>query len=140
MSRYLVPPRAPEQISKTKTRVHDLERRLSRPVPTPTGYVAKFSLHGGLFVVESGIELHPSGATLQLVYAIVKVAADTGTTTLSLRKNGTEFEQLRLPAGVRYNEAVVSVPFAARTDEFTLAITAVGDGIATLTAYGLFDR
>jgi hypothetical protein len=139
MSRFLVPPRAGEQISNTKSRVHDLERRLSRAIPERIGYVAKFSLHGGLYEVESGIELHPGGGKLQLVYAVLVEPGSTRT-VLSLTKNGTEFSQLILPATVDYNEQVVSLQFAARTDRLQVVVAEAGTGAETLTVYGLFDR
>ncbi len=139
MSRYLVPPRAPEQISRTKGRVHDLERRLSRAIPEPLGYVAKFSLHGALYAIESAVELHPTGGKLQLVYAVLDTPGTTAT-TLSLRKNGTEFSQLILPPTVIYNEQVVSLQFSARIDRFQTVIVTPGAGAATLTVFGLFDQ
>lgn len=139
MSRHLVPPRAPEQLSRTKNRVHDLERRLARAIPEQGGYVAKWSLHGILYVSESGIELHPSGGRLILLYAVLVTAGSTAT-ELELLKNGAVVGNLNLPATRRYNEEVVSVECAARTDELQIGITQAGTDADTLTVFGLFDR
>lgn len=139
MSGHLLPPRPGQQLSNTKGRVHDLERRLSRAIPPQPGYLAKFSLAGLLYVSESGIELHPTGGRLVLVYATL-VTAGTTITEVSIRKNGVEFEVLKLPATRRYNEVVVSSEFSARADELQVAITEAGDDAETLTVFGLFDR
>ena len=139
MTRHLVPPRPGEQLSNTKGRVHDLERRLARAIPERVGFVAKFSLNGILYESVSGNEVHPTGGRLILVYATL-VEAGTSTTVLELRKNGTTFATLKLPAGVAYNELVVSQEFAPRTDTLRVAITSAGVDADTITAYGLFDR
>lgn len=138
MTGHLVPPRPGEQLSRTKGRVHDLERRLQRASAKPLGYVAKFSLHGELYESLSGVELHPTGGRLQLVYAVLDEAGDD-TTELDLLKNGTRFQGLKLPGGVAYNEVVVANDFNARTDEFQVEIVAAGLNAVTITVYGLFD-
>jgi hypothetical protein len=139
MTKHLLPPRPGQQLSNTKGRVHDLERRLARAIPEQRGYLAKFSLAGTLFVSESGYEMHPYGGRLILVYATLVVAGDD-TTVLSIRKNDAEFAELKLPATRRYNEYVTSTEFAARADTLQVAITTVGANAESLTVFGLFDR
>ena len=139
MTGSLVPPRNAEQISRTKHRVADLERRLARPIPTPTGYIAKFSFHGRLYVSTSGIDVHPSGGRLLNVYGYLDTAGTT-TTVVSLLKNGTSFGLLKFPAGVTYNEYVVSVDFSGRKDEFQVSITSAGSGAKSISIFGQFDH
>lgn len=139
MTGSLVPPRSAEQISRTKSRVTDLERRLARPNPSPTGYVAKFSLHGSLYISTSGIDSHPTGGRLLHVYGYLDVAGST-TTVVSLLKNGTSFGYLKFPSGVTYNEYVVSIDFSARKDEFQVSITSAGTGAKSLSVFGQFDN
>lgn len=139
MTGSLVPPRNAEQISRTKIRVNDLERRLARPIPTPIGYIAKFSLHGSLFVSTSGADLHPTGGRLILVYGALDTAGAT-TTSVSLRKNGVEFDVLSFPPGQIHNEVSVSVLFSPRQDEFQVAITSAGTGAKSLSIFGQFDH
>jgi hypothetical protein len=139
MTRSLVPPRNDEQISRTKSRVNDLERRLARPVRTPLGYIAKFSLHGGLYVSTSGVDAHPTGGRLVNVYGYLDTAGTT-TTVVSLLKNGISFGLLKFPSGVVYNELVVSLDFSARKDEFQVSITSVGSGARSLSVFGQFDH
>lgn len=139
MTGHLVPPRSGEQISQTKTRVHDLERRLSRGSITPLGYIAKFSLHGVLYVSTSGVDAHPTGARLTLVYGYLDTAGTT-TTTVSLLKNGVNFGYLKFLSGVTYNELVVSTAFSARKDEFQVALTTAGTGARSISIFGEFDH
>ena len=139
MTGHLVPPRSGEQIGQTKSRVHDLERRLARGSTTPLGYVAKFSLHETLYVSTSGVDCHPTGGRLTLVYGHLDTAGTT-TTVVELRKNGAAFGNLKFPSGVTYNELVVSTAFAARKDEFQVAITTAGTGAKTLSVFGQFDH
>ena len=139
MTGSLVPPRNAEQISHTKSRVTDLERRLARGIPAPVGYIAKFSLHGALFVSTSGIDSHPTGGRLLYVYGYLDTAGTT-TTVVDLLRNGVSFGNLKFPSGVTYNEYIVSVDFAGRKDEFQVGITTVGTGAQSLSVFGQFDH
>jgi hypothetical protein len=138
MTKSILPPRVPQQIGRTKGRVSDLERRLARAQPQPLPYVAKFSLGGPLYASTSGAEYHPRGGRLIMMRADLNTAG-TDTTTLLFLKNGTQFAQLLLPAGRRYNELVVSVPFSAWSDRLQVEIDSVGNEADTLTVYGEFD-
>lgn len=138
MTEKLNRPSAIREISTTKHRVHTLERRLFGQGAQTNGYVAKWSLGGPLYISESGPEIHPRGGRLLAIYAGLRDAGTT-TTTLSIRKNGSEIAQLNLLANVTYNEVQVSVPFAARFDTATVAITAAGSGANSISVFGVFD-
>lgn len=142
MTTGLTPPTLAGQLGGTKGRVHALERRLARGIPPQPGFTAKFSLHGGLYLSTSGIEKHPTGGRLILVYAVLVVAGTTPT-VIDVLKNGTPMaapSTLTLPAGVRQNELVVSSAFSARGDELQVEITTAGSDAESLTVYGVFDR
>lgn len=138
MTKALHPPESSQQLGRTKQRVHALERAL-RKHRTPPGYRAKFSLHGRLFLSESGPEVHPDGGTLQLVWAVLRVAGTTAT-VLSLRKNGVEFDQLTLAVAAKYAELPCNTEFRVRQDQLTIAIITAGADAREITVYGGFDR
>jgi len=142
MSKSLRPPTVANQVGSTKTRVHDLERRLAKKPLTPAdipGYIAKFSLAGPLVASRSGSEVHPHGGRLILLYAVINTPGES-TTTLDFLKNQTVFSTMNLLLGVGYNEIVVNMPFSARKDELQVEITVAGTGSDTLSVFGQFDK
>lgn len=139
MSEYLKRPTQAGQISSTKSRVHTIERRLLDKPRKPAVYIAKWSLGGAIYLSESGFEVHPSGGILIRVYATLLVAGTT-TTTLSFKKNENAIATLKLTNGVRFNETMLSIPFASNSDLLNVEITAAGSGADTLSVFGEFDR
>lgn len=140
MTGQLRPPRMSNQLSATKGRVQDLERRLARATPAIPPHLARFSAHGPVALGLSGPDSHPSGGQLVLVWAKLSVAGSTNT-VVDLLRNGVPFTNpIILTPGNTHAELVVSQRFSARVDAFQVEVTSAGTGAESITVFGQFDR
>ena len=139
MTADLVPPRITEQMSQSKERIDALERRLNLGYRDPLPYIAKFSLWGELTETVSGIEQHPFGGRLVLVYANLDTAGTT-VTTVDILKNAQLLDRLSMPAGVTHAEVRMEVGFSALGDTLQMGIDTAGADAETITVFGIFDR
>jgi hypothetical protein len=101
------------------------------------GYVAKFYHDGVLAASVSGIEVHPTGATL-IGFLCYLGTAGTTDTEIDVLKNGVVLDSIVIAASTRRAEVAVSEPFRAWHDELQVEITTPGDGAERLTVYGRF--
>ena len=138
MTKYITPPSLPDQVSRTKTRLHVVERRLAKPTPIVPGYISKWSIMGELVAEASPHDRHPTGGTLVLISGVLAKAGTT-TTTLVYKRNNVIIATMKFLPNETMNQIVMNTRFM-QGDLINVEITQVGTGAETITAFAEFDR
>lgn len=138
MTKYITPPSLSDQLSRTKTRLHVVERRLAKPTPIVPGYKSKWSITGKLIAQASPHDRHPTGGTLVLISAVLAKAGST-TTTLVYKRNNVAIATMKILPNETMNQIVMNTRFM-QGDLINVELTEIGTGAETLTAFADFDR
>ena len=135
-----LPPELEREVSALKQRATDLERKLSKRIPTIPGETVPFTLAGDVYETGSGRWVHPHGANLVLLIATL-VTAGTTDTVLEARKNGTQVGgDLTIEAGGNFARTkIADAPFTAEYDTLELVVTSAGTEATDLVVIAVFD-
>ena len=145
MTRPLRLPTAMSEVDDIKRRLFDLERKVgltqSDTRPTTEPEIVVFSQGGDATAVsttEVSGRYHPL-LRRKLSYVLCTLATSgSTTTTVSIKKNGTEITTVSLASSDTFEEKTLSTVFAAATDYLTVAATAAGTGAEGLTVQAKF--